>query len=314
MSISEIRLDAPPSTPAPIAVVPALTCTVPKEYVHRAAVAEVFLTGWARCAETRFTVTGEWPRSHMFFAPNTEDLHDPTIAAETIRQAGLLLCHAELGVPLDHHFLMHDLRFRVLPERLAVGGAPAALEIEVECTEVKRRAGALCRLRYEAVLRRDGAVVATGGASTSTISPQVYRRMRSEITAGAPKRLLVADPYEVGRRSIDDVVLSPTDEPDHWLLRLDLRHPVIFDHPVDHIPGMALLEAARQATVAAIGTRDARLLSMAVGFTRYGELADPCLIEARPLPGDDARSERSVQVTGIQNGEQVFSAIVTAIA
>ncbi|MBV9022841.1 MAG: hypothetical protein JO362_03295 [Streptomycetaceae bacterium] len=32
--------------------------------------------------------------------------HDPMQAAETIRQTGLYMAHAELGVPLGHQFLM----------------------------------------------------------------------------------------------------------------------------------------------------------------------------------------------------------------
>ncbi|MGW4144496.1 AfsA-related hotdog domain-containing protein, partial [Streptomyces mirabilis] len=31
-----------------------------------------------------------------------------TSAAETLRQTGIYLAHAELGIPLGHHFLMHN--------------------------------------------------------------------------------------------------------------------------------------------------------------------------------------------------------------
>ena len=92
------------STPEPAAFAfPALTTTVPKEFVHRAAVAEVMLTSWKRQDDTRFTVTAQWPRAHSFFTPSGDGLHDPLIAAETVRQVGSLLAHAEYGVPLGHH-------------------------------------------------------------------------------------------------------------------------------------------------------------------------------------------------------------------
>ncbi|WP_281275492.1 AfsA-related hotdog domain-containing protein [Saccharothrix australiensis] len=42
-------------------------------------------------------------------------------------------------------------------------------------------------------------------------------------------------------------MLSPVGRSDSWLPRVDRRHPVLFDHPVDHVPGMALQEAGRQA-------------------------------------------------------------------
>jgi len=313
MSVSQSHLEAPPAWPTPLAVGHGnLTTTVPKEYVHRAAVAEVMLTGWARLDETHFVVHGQWPRSHVFFTPGADGLHDPTIVAETIRQAGLLLCHAELGVPLAHHFLMHDLHFQTRPDRLAVGYAPASLEIEVNCTEVKRRAGAVCRVTYEATVLRDGVPAATGGASTSTITPRVYLRMRGEGTGRTPRPSAAADPRTVGRTCVDDVVLSPGDAPNRWLLRVDPRHPVLFDHPVDHIPGMALVEAARQAAVAAIDGPTARILDMAPGFSRYAELDAPCLVEARRLPGNADGTRFPVLVTGFQRDEQVFSAMVTA--
>src|SRR3954466_6506532 len=71
-----------------------LTTTVPKEFVHRAAVAEVMLTDWQRTDEAHFKVAAQWPRSHSFFTPSEAGYHDPLIAAETIRQVGTLLGHA----------------------------------------------------------------------------------------------------------------------------------------------------------------------------------------------------------------------------
>ncbi|WP_260845011.1 AfsA-related hotdog domain-containing protein [Streptomyces sp. SLBN-31] len=50
-----------------------------------------------------------------------------------------------------------------------------------------------------------------------------------------------------------DVVLSPLGQPHRWQLRVDTRHPVLFDHIVDHVPGMLLIEAARQAATATLG-------------------------------------------------------------
>lgn len=64
-----------PSCPSFPAATP-LTCTVPKEFVHRAAVAEVLLTGWRRVDATHFTVTAQWPRLHGFYSA-VQGRHDP---------------------------------------------------------------------------------------------------------------------------------------------------------------------------------------------------------------------------------------------
>ncbi|WP_395576628.1 ScbA/BarX family gamma-butyrolactone biosynthesis protein [Streptomyces sp. BK79] len=289
---------------------PSLTTTVPKEFVHRASVAEVMLTDWERRDEHRFTVTAQWPRSHTFFT-SVNGCHDPLIAAETLRQAGTLLAHAEYGVPLGHHFLMWDLSLTVWPEHLLVDGAPTSLDIDIVCSDFKMRGDSLAGFRYQTVMRRAGQVVATGGASFTCMAPKVYQRLRSNRRNSAGPQLPLtapAAPQNVGRVSPMDVVLSPVGQEGRWQLRVDTRHPVLFEHPVDHVPGMMLLEAARQATVATTG-QCATPLSVTAEFSRYAELDTPCMIEARSLrrTGD----EESVEVTGHQSGELVFRSTVT---
>nr|AGH68922.1 AfsA-like gamma-butyrolactone synthase [Streptomyces sp. CNH189] len=291
---------------------PSLTSAVPKELVHRASVAEVLLTDWRRRDGSRFTVTAQWPRGHSFFTA-VQGLHDPLIAAETIRQAGVLLCHTELGVPLGHHFLMWNLNFSVRPERLLVGSAPASVDLDVTFFGTKRQRGRLVASRLEAVLRRDGHVVATGGAYFTCVSPAVYRRVRGRrhLGSGCPELPLEAalPAQSVGRLLPMDVVLSPTEAPDRWQLRTDVRHPVLFDHPVDHVPGMALIEAARQATTVVLG-RVSPPLSVETDFVRYVELDAPCAVEARQVPCGEPGRE-SVLVQGRQAQDVVFRSTVT---
>ncbi|MHC5264357.1 ScbA/BarX family gamma-butyrolactone biosynthesis protein [Streptomyces sp. UC4497] len=321
MSVTTFRTE-PPVTAAPQATIgqplramdlrfPTLTTTVPKELVHRASVAEVLLTGWRRIDDTHFAVSGQWPRGHSFFSP-VQERHDPLIVAESFRQAAILLAHAEFGVELDQHFLMWDMSIDVRPEHLSVGSAPATVELDITCHDVTWRRGKLAGIRYEATFRRDGRIVATAGGSCTCTSPAVYRRLRGRQLdePGAPLPLSAPmAPQNVGRTSPMDVVLSPTERPARWVLRSDTRHPVLFDHQGDHVPGMVLLEAARQATVATLG-QGAFPRSMASRFLRYVELDAPCVVEASPLP--DGPAGPQVLVCAHQDGESVFTATVTA--
>lgn len=291
---------------------PFLTTTVPKEFVHRASIAEVLLTDWERLDEQHFTVAAQWPRLHGFFA-TLDGYHDPLLVAETVRQSGLLLAHAEFGVPLDHKFLMWDLAVDVNPAGLRLGSAPASVVIEVACSDVKRRGSKLAGLHLDVVIHRDGQPVATGAASFTCTTPAVYRRIRAPrigdgVVTPMPLTSPVA-PQSVGRISPTDVVLSPLPSAGCWQLRADTRHPVLFDHPVDHVPGMVLLEAARQATIAFLG-RNCLPSGITSEFTRYSELNAPCLIEACALPPCPQGRER-VLVTGRQDGTVVFTAAVT---
>ncbi|AQS65697.1 ScbA/BarX family gamma-butyrolactone biosynthesis protein [Streptomyces pactum] len=292
-----------------------LTTTVPRELVHRAAVAEVMLTDWKRLDDTHFAMAAQWPRSHSFFTPVGVH-HDPLIAAETIRQIGALLAHAEFGVPFGHQFLMEELTLTVRPEQVRTGRAPAALDLDVTCTEVRTRGRRLSGLRYETTILREGRPAATGQISFTALAPAVYRRLRPEhvFSAGHRPIPLTAPvaPQSVGRLSPADVVLSPTGDPDRWQLRVDTRHPVLFDHQVDHVPGMVLLEAARQAATAVLHRPSLLPAGLTCAFTKYAELDLPCLIDALHLPRTAPGDPDTVLVTGHQDGHPVFSATVTA--
>ncbi|MFE4263149.1 ScbA/BarX family gamma-butyrolactone biosynthesis protein [Streptomyces sp. NPDC056883] len=289
---------------------------MPKELVHRSAVAEVLLTRWERRDDTHFRVAAQWPRGHSFFTSVADGYHDPVIGCETIRQIGTLLGHAEFDVPQGHQFSVGDIHISVRPQHLRVGWSPASLDIEVTCSEIKRRGGSLAGMRIDVVMRREGHTVAIGGGSLSCMAPKVYERVRGNHTLGGDWHQLPlirpAAPQSVGRTSPMDVVLSPTGEPALWQLRVDTRHPILFEHAVDHVPGMVLIEAARQATASLLGRSSYLPLGIASEFKRYAELDSPCMIEAVRLTTGDAGNEEAVLVTGHQDGAPVFNATVIA--
>ncbi|MET7746257.1 ScbA/BarX family gamma-butyrolactone biosynthesis protein [Streptomyces sp. NPDC005385] len=303
----------PPQDARPAPAAPAtmrLTCTVPKEFVHRAALAEVLLTGHTRLADNRFQVTAQWPRSHSFYTPLNGTHHDPLLAAETIRQVGAFLPHAEFGVPIGHQFLMRTFDLQVDPAHLHVGATPADLDIDVTFHDIRTRGTTHTAARYDAVVRRHGDTVATGSFTYTCITPQAYRRLRGNhghlhtpLTAPLP-------PQSVGRLSPTDVVLSPTTTPNTWQLRIDTRHPVLFDHPVDHAPGMLLAEAARQAAIAAT-PHTTPLIPTHIHSTyhHYVELDTPCHIHAQPLT--PTPHGHHTKITGTQNGKEMFHTTLT---
>ncbi|MFG3323462.1 ScbA/BarX family gamma-butyrolactone biosynthesis protein, partial [Streptomyces sp. NPDC048171] len=270
----------PPHLPHPAAVAGPgpWTSTVPSELVHRAAVAEVMLTSWKRLTETRYTMRAQWPRGHSFFTP-LNGTHDPLIAAETIRQAGALLAHAEFGVPLGHHFLLENITLTVDPGHMHVGHAPADLDLDITCTDIKRRGTHLTHLNYHTTLWRNGHHTGHGQISFTVVTPAVYRRIRPPhvfTPQHTPLPLTTPlTPHTVGRHHPTDVVLTPTPHPHHYQLRTNTHHPTLFDHHNDHIPGMLLLEAARQATTHTLNQPPTHPHHLTAHFTQYAELDQP---------------------------------------
>jgi hypothetical protein len=134
------------------------------------------------------------------------------------------------------------------------------------------------------------------------LPPAVSARLRAHRAApsadAAPAREAapLIGARSAGRPRQRDVLLRDAGQPHRWWLRVDTGHPVLFDHPVDHVPGMLLLDAARQAAHAELGAGAVPPLALDADFGRFVELGAPCRVEVTarpPLPGDPPGGHRT---------------------
>ncbi|MGO4430955.1 AfsA-related hotdog domain-containing protein, partial [Streptomyces sp. MCAF7] len=109
-------------------------------------------------------------------------------------------------------------------------------------------------LRIDIGLLVGGMPFARAGGTARFLDPQAYetaRRAASEATAPPRAGVLARpSPRSVAVSAARDVLVVR----EAGILRLDpadLRHPFFFDHWSDHVPGLVLLEAARQAAALA---------------------------------------------------------------
>lgn len=278
------RIDGQP------AQLPRLTTTVPAEYVHRAALAEVFLTDCEKTGESTFVLTGQWPRAHTFFTTSDGRHHDHLLACETFRQTGIYLAHAEFGVPLGHNFVMQDMTVTTHPEHMVIGSTPTNLTLNTTITRVGRSPNFTIGLT---IVNQHHHTIATCYGHFTCISPAAYRRLRAanptnphatnptDHTLEALEHTPIhQDPTTYGRVHTRDLVLAPTHEPHRYRLNPDPTHPILFDHDGDHIPGMVLIEAARQATHPHPPTT--HLTHSHTEWHHYVELNTPCHITTTP--------------------------------
>ncbi|MFD7028474.1 ScbA/BarX family gamma-butyrolactone biosynthesis protein [Streptomyces sp. NPDC059917] len=306
-AITQLPFGGPAEPPATV------TTTVPREYVHKAALAEVLLTGWHRDAQDSFTITAQWPRAHSFYR-SQNGLHDPLLFAETVRQIFPLLSHAAYTVPFGHHLIWEYFRYAIAPGAAALQARlrPAEVTLYVNCHDVVQRRGKLGALSLHVEARRDGVWLGSAQTRFSSHAPAIYRRLRADyadvdtaLAAAVPVPLPVS-PKLVGHELRENVVLAATTSPHRWQLRVDTDHPVLFDHPVDHVPGALMLEAARQAAHVVAGPARAMAAAMDTKFTRFAELDAPCWVEAEPEQGTGR-----VRVAIHQEGQELFTARVS---
>lgn len=273
--------------------------TVPRHLVHRTAVSEVFVTSLFDIGEDMFRVAAQWPRSHLFFGPKAR-LHDPMLLTETIRQATLAIAHQYYRVAQDSHFVMHEISYEIDEAGLRLVGRPADIVLTAVARDVRMRGKSASGMSIDFTCYRDNRRVGSGSVSWRCVSGTTYARLRGAHVNGAvepEKQPAPVVPQLVGRFQEADVVLAPSAVDNLWLLRVDTNHPVMFDHPVDHVPGMTAIEAARQAMLLATDSTDAVPVKGRFSFAHYIELDEPCVIAA------DVDGESSVRVKFEQNGQ-----------
>ncbi|GAA4041213.1 ScbA/BarX family gamma-butyrolactone biosynthesis protein [Streptomyces shaanxiensis] len=275
-------------------------------YTHLRHGSSVLVTDWHRITDHSFDLTARWPASYEKWP------YDPRLLTQTIRQSGLIVGHAERGVPLTHQTLLHHLNFTIAPGFRVPHDQRPELDVEVV---VKDGAGpghtgkpAGNSLDLDIRIAYEGETVVHADSVFSWVSPAAYRRLRGDHLDVAWGQWPVPDPVEpnaVCRPTKDDVVLAATDEPLRWQLRYDVDNRLLFDHPVDHVPGLALLEAAQQAAHAAATPACFEPTGVAVTYQQYVEFDQPCWIVAEP-PSTQGPDTLGLVVTGIQGEQQAF--------
>ncbi|WP_327303472.1 ScbA/BarX family gamma-butyrolactone biosynthesis protein [Streptomyces sp. NBC_01298] len=309
--------------------------TVPRSLVHRASVAEVFLTDGRRGDGNRVRIAAQWPRHHALYQPDAEGSSDPLLLVETVRQAAIYTAHRFHDVPLTHSFIFRDLDFHLVdPGALVVGGEPLPLVLDGSFVPEAHPSGNRIGARFEAWVETGGRRCARVSVRLLAVGAELYGLLRDRRApaargrgaaadmAGAEPRML--DAAEVGRQGQENVLLSVdrTAAPGRYLMRVDRDHPGYFEHSCDHVPGMALVEAFRQAGCHLVGTgresaRDGSghraapwsLAFSEVRFDAFGELREPTVIKSvggvAALPSTGRHGLRRVQLAAVQGDRTI---------
>jgi hypothetical protein len=276
---------------------------VARELVHRRAISEVFLTGIRAEDDGTFSVFAQWPRWHVFYGPAALGF-DSALIVETLRQLTVFTAHTQLGVPLGRQFLMPDISVSRMSGMVPASFRPAEVTVTVQVSDVRQTARGVASLRTTALFRIDGHQIAEGTAGARIVEAGAYERIRSRRPASGwrPGRMPVSA-ARVGHNSSWNVVLGENTSAGRWPLRVDVTNPVLFDHPLDHVPGVLLIEAVRQAVRLATGQPDVDLDVLDVYFMGIVELNDEAVVVLNSFSEDP---KGGVAEVFIQAGREVL--------
>ncbi|MET7482759.1 ScbA/BarX family gamma-butyrolactone biosynthesis protein [Streptomyces sp. NPDC005538] len=286
-----------------------------QRFARKSSPGEVFVRDWYEDSPQTHAVTLGWPRSHAFYTLRS-GATSPLLLVETVRQALAVLSHTAQEIPLDHRLGWDSAHYTFAPAAFREREAPADVELRVRHSDVtrRRRPGSV-RLTAHIEATCGGEDLGSAEIRYVTYPPAIYDRLRKEYAdaqqafAAALPPARPVTPAVVDRTDPADVVIACTSKPHHYQLRTDTSNSVLFDHPHDHVPGVALLEAVVQA-VHASARGHAQLASLDTTFLRYVEFDAPCWVDVAPESPDELGCSRLL-VTGTQNGREAFSTTVT---
>lgn len=261
--------------------------TISRRLAHRCAVSEVFVTSLHARSPEEFVAGAQLPRMHAYYGDHIEPLvaqYDPLLVMEAARQAAIAITHEYFAVPQDMAFVVREFNGTAADTAAwSIGRAPADLVMTVGIARRHRRQGVVCGLDMVLDIECAGTPMMTVDGSFFWITQRQWDRTRTEFRESlglgafhtAPRHTERAAAAAVGRENRRNVVVAPVRHAGMSAtaaLAADTAHPFLFDHPLDHVPGSLLIEAARQTAVAMLLPRTPRLRRVASRFDRFVEL------------------------------------------
>lgn len=245
---------------------------VPRSLVHRLAVSEVYLMTAEQLGVDQFHLTAQWPRRHFYYRVADCSV-DPMLVAETLRQSTILVAHRYYEVPLTRRFLMRRMTVSLAGGDIVASVRPAEIVLKVGVDRMRSGPNGVTRMRTNIEFWFQDNLIAEGMGDLQVVNARVYERMRS---GSQSSEWLTLAAYAGGGKkpSAQGVVLNRSGSGPAWQLVIDYSHPVFFDHPVDHLPGMLIMESARQAAAEVVGIPSAEFTYFDGRYDRFLDLGN----------------------------------------
>lgn len=178
---------------------------------------------------------------------------------ELVRQTGIAVAHIGERVSIDWKFLLRSISISQITSLSDEPKMGALLgQVFVKLKERRTRRGVLSGIVADIAVHREGTTWAQGSGDIDFLPSQNYaalRRNRQVFDSSADPELLIAP-------SFSDRQLSAH-------VGVDTTDAFIFDHPLDHVPGMLLAKAAMSSHMRLTNT--ASLQSIELSAARFTE-------------------------------------------
>lgn len=267
-------------------------CTVPIDVLHKKSHQTAYIKSLLRLGSDLWQADVDMPFASTSGEQGRELLH----ALEVVRQSGLAIAHLGLEVPLGFSFTLQEIEFQWSPltQLGRISSKEICNRVVIEVSRTELRKGILHKATLSVQLFYGETLIGDGGGTLVCLSSQQYRAIRR----------LPADWQEDTPKMNGPSLLDPTSQPSTISATLGWNNqdPLAFDHEVDHIPGISILESG---ILAASQLMDLAPRKVSFSFQRFIDFSPSAHLTAKSV----TPTEVSIRVT--QLGIQAVTGVVS---
>jgi hypothetical protein len=273
--------------------------TISRRLVHRNFIDHVLVTDVVRIQDDQFLCGARLPQSHPYFNETSGGggCSSILLAAETMRQACIALSHKFLEISPSCSYILQRawcLLEKLGPRTVTPEVGNLILDIHL-VNRSYRRTGELIGLVAHSTTYCAGQRSVDARGEWIFLPKKMYERLRrpngdSNGNANGSRPIPIA-PDQVGRRGLDNIVITAVTQTEPDVLEanvvVDPNHPYFFEHKLDHVSGMLLLEACNQLGIAAaarlcgLPPNEVVFKCLDAEFHEFAALDLPITLEAR---------------------------------
>ena len=237
---------------------PNFSQTICKELVHKSFLSEVFLTDSRQVANDCFLISALLPKTHFYYndVPIRSQFYDSALILEVCRQVSIYIAHIFYAISFDYKFIFDSANFtQYLGHKPANNIDKHKAIIHTKVINKKTKKDSLCGLEIDMMVYIDQELYACKSMKFSWVAPKMWDKLRrisqQQDSANLEIKPILKD--IVCKEHISNVVIGNFLECTNYFqatIIADKTHPAFFDHPLDHISGILIIEAIKQFGIA----------------------------------------------------------------
>ena len=215
-------------------------------------------------SDGRYVIAPQLLRSHIYFYDVINGYYDATLLLEIFRQVSICITHRFYTIPHSTKFIFNKAEFNILNDTFLNNiRIPIEVTIKVNVVDKKRKTVSIIGLNLDMSIYVDNCLCVIKSRDSTWMSDLVCKKLRNKplISQNLQENkienqiLCSVKPPEVGHTFHRNVVIKELKDNFNEIitsLYIEQSYPGLFDHELDHVLGMVLIEMLKQTALIGI--------------------------------------------------------------